>query len=433
MRDYKQMQEIQKLKQQAEKEQPGGETKAEDAESKKYEHRAPGFRGWLSYLLEYYKWQILIGLLILVGVIAGISQIHRTSNPDLSLMYIGPYYLTPAEQEKLEASVSALSGEAAGDYNGDGEFRFDFLDLTVAHVTDADGLQYTYDQQNAAYTRFQTELRAGDSLLYFLEPYYYRQAKAEGVLQPLEELGVDVSVSFDGYGIYLGDLDGYELPGFTRMPADTVVCLRRSPEQDAISYGRTVEVWEAHRDLLLQLLSYRSENRADETDAVSDLTLFYAGEQPVFRSIRLPIEQLLSSLTEDSNGDGVCKGTLSAVTRSGSALYGEVAAKEIRTELVAGDSLLWLLDEEAFAYARDHHLLEALPEELAGLEAAVDGYGLTLSSLELYEAEGFSELAGSAVLCLRRNPETETESYGRTVENFRIAEQVFRLLAGYQK
>ena len=243
MRDYKQMQEIQRMREAAEKAEDQQEVSPGEREKDRYGKRKPGFKGWASYVYEYYKWPIVIGLVILLGIGAGISQLRQAANPDLSVMYVGPFYLAPPYRTQLEEQVASLSGEeTAGDYNGDGEYKFSLLDITVDYLTDTEGMQYLYDDGNGALTRFQTELRAGDALLYFLEPYYYRQAKTEGILHPLVELGESYAAkSFDGYGVYLGDLDGYLLEGFSRMPAETVVCLRRSPEKDAIDYGRSTE------------------------------------------------------------------------------------------------------------------------------------------------------------------------------------------------
>ena len=60
MRDYKQMQEIQRLREQAEKEEAeraktdeSGEEAAPEREKDRYSHRKPGFKGWVSYLFEY--------------------------------------------------------------------------------------------------------------------------------------------------------------------------------------------------------------------------------------------------------------------------------------------------------------------------------------------------------------------------------------------
>ena len=426
MRDYKQMQEIQKLKEQA-----AADTQEHDGnrdESEKYTKRNPGLKGWAEYIAEYYKWPIIFGAVIAFGLIIGAIQMSNTAYPDLSTMYVGPFYLTAAEQNKMEAEIASLSGKA-GDYNGDGEFRFDFLDITVTHLTDADGYQYTYDENNAAYTRFITELRAGDTLLYFLEPSFFRQALSDGILMPLSELGVDASLSADGYGIAIGDLDAYELDGFCQMPIETVVCLRRAPSSESVNYGRTIEDWNYHRDAFLSIVNYKTQTRVLDTETPADVTLFYAGKQPVYKSIRYDVETSFSALISDENGDGKRKLSLHAITKSGSEAYSKVQSKAIRTELVTGDAFLLLLDEESYLYAKEHGLIEELPESLKEHAGAKDGYALTLSSLSVFPTKGVNELAPLSYLCLRKAPEEGKENYGRTEKDYLAAKKLLETLS----
>lgn len=430
MRDYKQMKEVQRLRAQAEAEGTSPEDTRDEQE--KYQKRGPGFKGWMEYIGEYYKWPILIVGVIVVGIVISISQMASTANPDLSMMYVGPFYMNTTEKDNLGNSIASLSGEVAGDYNQDGHFRFDFLDLTVSHLQDSEGVEYTYDDQNTTYTRFQTELRAGDTLLYFLEPYFYRQALAEDILAPLEQLGIDPALSADGYGIAIGDLDCYELPGFSKMPPEAVVCLRRSPEQDAISYGRTAEVWEYHKALFVAMAAYKSEDRVIDTETPADFTLFYAGEEPIYKSVRLPVEALLNKLTDDANGDGVKRGVLGDITRSGNDLTSEMIQKAVRTRLVTGGECLFLLDKKAYDYALEQGLLAPLPEELASLEGAVDGVALKLNSLPLYNTEGYHELEAVSYLCMRKAPAEGEETYGRTEADHASALKMFKALAKYK-
>ena len=431
MRDYKQMKEVQKLREQAAAE--GESDLPETDESKKYSKRSPGFGGWMEYIVEYYKWPILFGVVLVSAIIFAISQTASTSNPDLSMMYVGPFYMSPTEQDKLGETVAMLSGDKEGDYNQDGHFRYDFLDLTISHIRDQEGIEYTYDDQNTAYTRFQTEMRAGDTVLYFLEPYFYRVALSEGIIAPLSELGIDTSLSYDGYGIPIGNLDCYELDGFSKMPAEAVVCLRRSPDSDAISYGRTQESWEDHKDLFLQMVNYRSDDRVIDTQTPPDITLFYVGEEPLYKSVRLPVESLLNRLAADTNGDGKARCNLRELTRSGRALPSAILSKQIRTELVTGSEFLMLLDESAYQYAKEHGLLAELPDELKDTVGAADGVAIRFNSLALRNEEGFCELEAISYLCLRKMPAEGTESYGRTEADYQAALELFLRLATYEE
>ena len=431
MRDYKQMKEVQRLRDQAAAEE--GNDLPETDESKKYSKRSPGFKGWAEYIFEYYKWPIFFGVVLVSAIIFAISQAASNANPDLSMMYVGPFYMSPAEQDKLGETVALLSGEAEGDYNQDGRFRYNFLDLTISHLRDQEGIEYTYDDQNAAYTRFQTEMRAGDTVLYFLEPYFYRIALSEGIIAPLSELGIDPSLSYDGYGIPIGNLDCYELDGFSQMPAEAVVCIRRSPQADAVSYGRTQESWEYHKDLFVKMTRYHSADRDIDTQTPADVPLFYVGEEPIYKSVRLPVEALLGQLATDTNGDGKVRSPLRGITRSGNSLTDEITAKQIRTELITGGEFLMLLDENAYKYAKEQGLLAPLPDELRNEAGAADGVALRFNSLKIRTQEGFCDLEAISYLCLRKAPAEGEESYGRTQEDYQAALDLFLRLATYEE
>lgn len=439
MRDYRQMKEIQELrkKQEEEEKSKAQDGIIEDADLKKsgegseagrYSHRSPGFRGWVAYVWEYYKWPILIFGIILVGVIVGMRQMLSGANPDLSVTYVGPFYLSAENKNELFDDFARLSGDGGGDFNQDGEFKCSLLDLTITYVRDADKNVYTYDEQNGAYTRFQTELRAGDTLLYFLDKRYYAAAKSEGVLQKLEDVLDDASASFDGYGIYLGDLPCYSMTGFSRMPAGTVVCLRQSPSEDGIRYGRTVESWKAHVSVLNGMTKRKD---APAVEAGADVDLLYVAPEPAFRSYEEGVQKAASTAVPDMNGDGKRILSMRHIDISGaeSDPVRRIREKEARTELVTGNSFIWLLDETTFRYAMDRGLLSPLPDELKSHKAATEGFGLLLSELPLAEASGFSDLRPDSILCLRRSPSSETESYGRSGEEYDAAAVCFVNLA----
>lgn len=434
MRDYKQMKEIEELKkaqENSEQETPESDSSS-DSESSRYSHRGPGFSGWISYVWEYYKWPILIGLILVIGLSIGIGQATSNSNPDLSITYVGPFYISVENQQELKDSIALLSGDCNGDYNDDGEFRLSFLDLTVTFVKDAAQVTYTYDEQNSAYTRFQTELRAGDTLLYFLEPNYYAEAKSEGILQPIKEITEDASVSFDGFGIHLGDLAIYQLPGFCRMPASTVICLRQSPAADAISYGRKTENWEYHRSLMQAMIKYKGENNPSLPSGNPDLTVLYVGPSYIYRYMENAFLASAGSFCADINSDKVCVWSLNKQQVTGFDAN-DSNTKNAKIELVTGSDFILLLSEQAYTYALDHNLLEELPEEAKDIVSDVNNYGIRLSSLPIYETEAFSGFPGETILCLRKNPDSETESFGRSKAHFESAREAFLKMANYKK
>lgn len=45
--------------------------------------------------------------------------------------------------------------------------------------------------------------------------------------------------------------------GFSRLPGKLVLCIRRSPEQDDITYGRTMEYWRGNQLFFRSLFEYK--------------------------------------------------------------------------------------------------------------------------------------------------------------------------------
>ena len=105
----------------------------------------------------------------------------------------------------------------------------------------------------------------------------------------------------------------------------------------------------------------------------------------------------------------------------------------IEIELITGGSFLMLLDEESFRYAMDHGLLEELPEKLQNASGAKEGHGILLSSLPIYNTDGFHELASLSYLCLRKAPDDGIENYGRTQNDYESAKKLFETLTKKQE
>ena len=186
----------------------------------------------------------------------------ETKNPDVNILHVGPMYISDEGANEIEITLK----DFAKDYDNDGAVRVEILDITVNKFgNESAGIDpINYDKNNSALQRFQTEIRAGDAVLYALDKQYFDICVQEGILAPLDEI-VDSTYlpenTVDGYGIYISDLDAYKLDGLSRIPETAILCLRRSPENDSIKYGRTVEAWENNRLTLENLIKYRSEKQ----------------------------------------------------------------------------------------------------------------------------------------------------------------------------
>lgn len=217
------------------------------------------FGEWFENLWYRYKWLMIIGALLLVFVVISCVQLFTAKNADVKMLYMGPEYLNELARERMFESVSKL----APDYDGDGEVNTDLLDIMLRRYYDeSDPEKYVrYDKNGESDRRFQTEIRAGDAVIYILDSIYFKKCVDEGILAKLSEVLPESAVPAETageYGIELGKLDARLLPGFDVLPGDLVICIRRSPDKDQLKYGRAADFWENNRVFFENLVKYRA-------------------------------------------------------------------------------------------------------------------------------------------------------------------------------
>ncbi|MBR2900826.1 MAG: hypothetical protein IKC39_01135 [Clostridia bacterium] len=217
-------------------------------------------REWMENLWYHYKWLIIFGGLILAFLIISLFQHFGSKDPDVNILHVGPMYISPESAETLKGSVATLSE----DYNDDGDINVALLDITVNKFgNEEEGIDpMNYDQNNNGLKRFQTEVRAGDAVIYLLDEEFFNICMEENLLSPLKDVVSEEILpenTVKGYGVKISDLDAYKLSGLSNVPNTAILCLRRSPELDPIKYGRTVEVWEGNRKTFENILKYKAK------------------------------------------------------------------------------------------------------------------------------------------------------------------------------
>lgn len=212
---------------------------------------------WLENIWYHYKWLIIFGGAMIVFLVISLSQFLSTKDPDVNILHVGPMYISAEVAETIETTV----GKMSDDYNGDGEIKVEILDITINKFGNEEaGIDpINYDHNNKGLQRFQTEIRAGDTVIYALDKEFFDICIEEDLLTPLDEVIDDAYMpekTVDGYGIYISDLKAGKLDGLDRIPETAILCLRRSPDKDEIKYGRTMEVWEGNRDTFINIVKY---------------------------------------------------------------------------------------------------------------------------------------------------------------------------------
>ncbi|MBR5746778.1 MAG: hypothetical protein IKX92_05925, partial [Clostridia bacterium] len=155
-----------------------------EKEEKKEERRT--FGEWFGDLWYRYKWLLIICALLAVFLIISLAQIIGAKDADIKILYVGPEYLNEKARERLFESIASL----APDYDGDGEVNTDLLDIMIRRYYDeSDPENYIrYDKDLESNKRFQTEIRAGDAVIYILDSVYYKKSVEEGILAKLTEV-----------------------------------------------------------------------------------------------------------------------------------------------------------------------------------------------------------------------------------------------------
>lgn len=222
--------------------------------------------------------------LIIALVIFAVVSCSRNDEPDVNILYVGPLKLSVSVQDLLQnslqdmipdtngdgeklLSVQSIAAETRyenfpilgeGDYVSNGEIILADPSADVEYsqiIVNADLDSDTREQFNMAVT-------IGDSVIYFMEEYYFDLAMAMKVIAPLDTVLDPENMPEnprDEYSVYLKDLDISSLPGFDTMPDDVIVCIRRFPNSEAgeLLYGRTKEQYNANVELFNKLFAYK--------------------------------------------------------------------------------------------------------------------------------------------------------------------------------
>lgn len=394
------------------------------------------FSEWVENTWYHHKWMIIFAGMMIIFVIISIGQLISSSSADINILHVGPMYISPEAANRIESTLEGFSD----DYNSDGEFIADILDITVDKFSDGQGGTVNYDQGNQALQRFQTEIRAGDAVIYALDKYYFDICIKEGLLTPLEDIIDDADMPANTvkdengviFGVYVSDLDAYSLSGIENFPATAILCLRRSPENDQISYGRTVEEWDGNRKTFVNLVKYR-----DKDKVINDIDVMYAGFNNVYSNTEDAFKSTFTSFADSKEvlfaiKSIVLEGNITALDETAA---NRLAVKEFEKELFAGDSMIFILDKQTFDICVDNDMLASF-ETVFGKDNMPEGViadcGIYLSSLDAKALGGFDELSPNTVLCIRRSPDSETIKYGRLQSAWESNREIFVKLINYK-
>lgn len=224
------------------------------------ENKPVGFGKWLENFWYHYKVPfIAILLAVVIVIICSVQFCNKAPEADIKLVYGGEASLRPTASENppqmmlgslAQYAPTMPSGEAATfDIYAYQIFMGDYIPSQTANQDNIKGLQF--------------ELDAGNAFLFLLDEKVYNAytANASGdryVVPVAPYLSADSTAELtpDGYGVYLRSLALYNLPAFSNLPADTVLCLRVSfTFSNMLGASKTEEIYPLYEELFRRLIN----------------------------------------------------------------------------------------------------------------------------------------------------------------------------------
>jgi len=186
----------------------------------------------------HHKLATIIVVLAIIFLIVATIQMTTKDNPDINILYAGPFWLSSAEIRGIENAFIQTMSE---DYNGDGKNLVVIKDIILlsdkqiderienARAEGIDDLYINRNENLKLRNSLTTEIMGGESIICLLDPAWYDYVNAENGFMPLVEiLGYKPENAFDDYGIYLKDTEfGKFFTAFQVLPDDTILCMRR--------------------------------------------------------------------------------------------------------------------------------------------------------------------------------------------------------------
>lgn len=195
------------------------------------------FFKWFDNFWYHHKWKtIVICFFVIVFVICTVQMCSR-EEMDLYIMYAGPDAL---KQEDIQA-LKLIFSEVAGDANGDGVGKTEFIDLYILSPEQVEEKKAEFEEAGEPvvvnnqmfatyYDQFEQHIWTGDTVICLLDPHLYESVyvmkdgvKLSGFMKLEDVLGKKPENAYDDYSIRLKDT---EFGKYCNLDEDILLCIR---------------------------------------------------------------------------------------------------------------------------------------------------------------------------------------------------------------
>lgn len=190
----------------------------------------------------FYKWQIIVGLVLLVTGLFLLIQCARKKDADVYIYFAGPAHFTEKAQNELCEAFDAVIPDEYGT-------SFKIISTVIGQNSTIGSTEEEKQQHAVDYAgkqedvnEFKSQMRLPNTVICILSPNCCKIAGEDGSLRPLSDV-LDVLPEGAGtYGIRLSDLPFYESNSILRQfPEGSLLCLKNATVfHDKKDYERQV-------------------------------------------------------------------------------------------------------------------------------------------------------------------------------------------------
>ena len=220
----------------------------------KYSSEKLSLNKWIANFWYYHKWLFLLGVVFVLFAVIATVQYAAKTEPDASLLYVGPQVISNAQADNIRNSVVSVMTE---DPDGNGKKSVDLKTITLpSEYGEVLAQEVPIDAARDAYQAYSDELLAGDSCILLLDETFFLELSADGALMPLDEALGAQPENADAYGIRLKELKIRHLPGFSSLSGDTVLCIKYVSAQKKESLEELARIEEGNKSVFRDLVTY---------------------------------------------------------------------------------------------------------------------------------------------------------------------------------
>ena len=215
----------------------------------------------------YHKWHTIVAVFLVVAIVIMSLQFCQKKSFDAHIVYAGNYEIVRVSGDGDSPYSNMLSELklVVPDLDGDGTVNIDFRNLFIVNdeeaekiISENDGYEINYNLVKEDSDTFYQLMLMSDYYVCFLSERLYNEysERYSGIFTPLAPYtaeGKTYEYAGEG-GIYLRSLDGFgTLPEFSKLPDDTVVCLRSLSDMSKSRYEKT---FKASENIIKNILSF---------------------------------------------------------------------------------------------------------------------------------------------------------------------------------